>query len=402
MPPSGNTTVGLLVVGGGPAAHNAATAYREHGGQDAVLLVSNDTTAPYFRPSLSKEYLRDGSGEQDLPLAPDGYPDGIEVRLGTEVVELEPHERRARLADGSDIGFRSCVLATGAAPAPLPVPGAAGTAVLRSLADARDLRERAADARSAVIVGSGFIGCEAAVSLARLGLDVTVCGAERAPQQARLGDAVAERIAGWLRDEGVTVSGSTEVTGIDAGDATTTVRLAHGEPVEADLVLVAAGIEPSVSLAEAAGLALDRGRVVVDERMRSSVDGVLAAGDAALARNASAGRHLLVEHWDEAEAMGRIAGVTAAGGDDLWSDPPGFWTDIGEQTLNYVAWGDGHDEVRMTTHDNGGFTAWYGRGGVVVGVATHQADDDLERGTQLVRDGASMDATAPPPGPAPS
>ncbi|MEQ3553370.1 FAD-dependent oxidoreductase [Pseudonocardia nematodicida] len=382
-------TVGLLVVGGGPAAHAAAAAYREHGGDGPVLLVSDDDTPPYFRLSLSKDFLRGESEADDLPIG----DLGADVRLGRTVTALLPHDRLARLDDGRTVGYRRCVLATGAAPVRPSFPGADLGLYLRTLDDARRLRDRAAGARSAVVVGSGFIGCEAAVSLARRGLEVTICSAEPLPQSVRLGDGVGARLADWLTGDGVRFRGGAEVSGIETpghglpGDRQI-VHLRDGDPVAADLVLVAAGITPRAGLAAAAGLAIERDRIVVDEWMRTTADHVLAAGDAVLARNAAAGRHLAVEHWDDAETMGRIAGATAAGQDAVWDSLPGFWTDIGDRTLQYTAWGDGYDEAAVTTHSGGGFTAWYRKEHTVVGVATHLADEDYERGAELVRTGA--------------
>jgi len=380
------TTAGLLIVGGGPAAHHAAIAYREHGGPGPVLLVSDDDTPPYFRPPLSKELLRGGTDGPDLLLP---GRTGAEVRTGRRVESLSVTDRLARLDDGGTVAFRQCLLATGSAAAALPVPGADTALYLRTLADARTLDERIGYAGSAIVVGSGFIGCEAAASLARRGLRVTVCSDERVPQAARLGDAVGDRLAGWLAEEGVTLRGGAEVTGIGTTASGRVVQLRDAEPELADVVLVAAGATPRAGLAADAGIAVRSGRVVVDERMRSSAPGVFAAGDVALAYNAAAGRHLAVEHWGEAEAMGTVAGTTAAGGDARWDSPPGFWTVIGDRTLKYTAWGDGFDEVALESHDGGGFTAWYRSGGVVCGVATHLADGDHERGTELVRRGAT-------------
>ncbi|MFP5071938.1 NAD(P)/FAD-dependent oxidoreductase [Pseudonocardia nantongensis] len=383
--------VGLLVVGGGPAAHSAAIAYREQGGEGSVLVVSDDDTPPYFRPALTKDHLRGESSEAELLLAPD-RPDGVEIRTGRTVGTLSPAEYRARLDDGTTIDYRQCVLATGATPTQLPVPGAENGLYLRYLADARTLHERIGPARSVVVVGSGFIGCEAAVSMVRRGLEVTVCSNERNPQATRLGDAVGDRLAEWLRAEGVRFRSGAEVTGIESTTDRQVVHVRDGDPAGADVVLVAAGITPRAGLAAEAGVPVEQDRVVVDEHMRSTVDGVLAAGDVALARNAAAGRHLAVEHWGEAEAMGRIAGTTAAGGDAVWDSPPGFWTEIGDRVLKYAAWGDGFDEVALATHGDGGFTAWYQRAGLLVGVATHLADDDFERGADLVRRNATSSA----------
>ena len=382
--------VALLVVGGGPAAVSAARAFREHGGEGPVWLVSDDDAPPYLRPLLSKEYLRGESGDADLPLADDAFYTDQDVRLQLEtmVTSLSAVDRSAALSDGTEVTFDHCVLVTGNAPAPLPVPGADDPRVryLRSLDSARALRAAAGDARSAVVIGSGFIGCEAAVSLARLGLSVTVCSREPSPQSQRLGDEASDRLGRWLREESLTVFGCTEVTSIEEGR---TVHVRGHPPITADLVLVAAGVEPSSTLAVAAGLDVRHDRVVVDETLRSSTAAVLAAGDVAYARNAAAGRHLVVEHWGDAEEMGAVAGATAAGATASWDTPPGFWTVIGDRVLKYAGWGDGWDGVELVEHDDGGFTAWYSSGDTVVGVATHEADDDYERGSELVRTGAA-------------
>lgn len=383
--------VALLVVGGGPAGLAAARRYRDNGGTGPVLLVSDDDTPPYLRPPLSKEFLRGESEEADLPLEPDDFytRHDVEIRLTTMVTGLHAEDRRAVTSDGDEIAFDQCVLATGNAPAELPVPGADDPMVrtLRSLEDARRLREAAGGARSAVVIGSGFIGCEAAVSLARRGLQVTVCSTEEVPQQARLGDDAGRRIAGWLHAEGVEVRGGVTVTGIEDGRI---VHLDGAGPVQTDLVLVAAGATPRGTLAVATGLPMESGRVVVDEHMRTAMPAVLAAGDLAFARNAAADRHLAVEHWGDAEAMGAVAGATAAGADASWADPPGFWTVVGDRVLKYAAWGDGFHRDELVEHPGGGFTVWYSRDDVLVGVATYEADDDYERGTELVRTGARL------------
>ncbi|MCE0766919.1 FAD-dependent oxidoreductase [Pseudonocardia kujensis] len=389
----------LLVVGGGPAALAAATSYRDHGGDGAVVLVSDDTAPPYFRPPLSKDYLRGESEAGDTELTPaTTYTDrGITLLLRQMVTTLSGEERAAQLSSGDRITFKACVLATGSAPKPLPVPGADAPAVamLRSLDSAKELRSAALVARTAVVVGSGFIGCEAAASLARRGLDVTVVSTEELPQENRLGADAGRRIAGWLADDGVRLVGGAEVEAIeplgDPEERPRRVRVAGHEPLEADLVLVAGGIDPRVTLARATGAKVEQDRVVVDEHMRTSLPGLYAAGDVAYARNATAGRHLVVEHWGEAEAMGTVAGGVAAGADLRWDGVPGFWTEIGGRTLKYAAWGDGYETAHLVDHGGGAFTVWYAdEQGRAVGVATHEADEDYERGQELVAGGKSV------------
>ena len=382
--------VALLIVGGGPAGHAALKAYRAAGAIGRVVMVTQDTAPPYNRPPLSKDFLRGESGEDALPLEPpEFYTDGrTELRLADSVVQLDPLAYRARTRSGVEIHYGQCLLATGSEPVTLDVPGADTALLLRWLDQARQLRDAAQSARSAVVIGSGFIGCEAAASLAHRGIAVTMVAHERSPQLSRLGAAAAELITGWLEGAGVRIRREVEVSDIGAGRI---VRLSDGSVLSTDLVLSAVGVRPQTALAAQAGVRMLSNRVEVDQAMRTSVPDILAAGDVAIAYNTGAGRHLAVEHWGEAERMGEIAGSTAAGGQDQWSNPPGFWSEIGDHTLKYSAWGDGFDQALPVHHDDGGLTVWYVKDGATVGVLTSEADDDYERGQELVSAGA------PPP-----
>jgi 3-phenylpropionate/trans-cinnamate dioxygenase ferredoxin reductase subunit len=374
----------LVVVGGGPAALEAVRAYREEGADGEVVLVSSDEYLPYNRPPLSKDFLRGESEENVLPLEDGGFyrHHDIEVRLQTRAQAIDAGRRVVVISDGEMLSYGWCILATGASPKSLPVPGAEGPGVryLRSRRQARELRGAAAAARSAVVVGSGFIGCEAAASLARRGLAVTLVSVEDGPQATRLGEAASQVLRAWLEDDGVSLRLGAEVEAIEGGR----VRLAGEASAEGDLILVAGGVEPGVGIAAEAGLAIEAGRIQVDEHMRSSAARVLAAGDVAFAFNAAARRHLAVEHWGEALAMGKVAGQTAAGAEASWAEVPGFWSTIGDRTLKYAAWGDGFDDAALVDHGGGAFTVWYSQDGVAVGVLTHDADNDYERGRRLI------------------
>ncbi|GAA1949331.1 NAD(P)/FAD-dependent oxidoreductase [Amycolatopsis minnesotensis] len=381
----------FVVIGSGPAALSAARAYREAGGEGEVRMLTADGELPYARPPLSKEFLRAEVNDDELPLEePSCYRrNRIDVSLDDPVTSWDTGARTVRTAAGATVTYSQCLFATGAGPKRPPVPGAdhADVHTLRSAADARALREAARGRRGAVVIGAGFIGCEAAVSLSRLGPQVTVVCQEPVPQHDRLGAEAGTEILRWLKSEGVSVLTGTKLLGIDAGHR---VRTDLVPVLDADVVLLATGISPRAALAEQAGLTVEQGRVVVDERMRTGVDGVYAAGDVALARNAAARRHLPVEHWGEAEAMGEIAGANAAGEDRTWRNTPGFWSVIGDRVLKYAAWGDGFDEAKMIRHGESSFTVWYGQDGVTVGVLAHDADDDYETGAGLVETGAPV------------
>lgn len=370
----------LLIVGGGPAAFAAARGYRDAGGDGDITLFTPELVVPYQRPPLSKDFLRGELNEFELPIEDEAWYEnqGVDVRLGGEVETIDPAARTLTLGNGQTVGYDACVLATGAEPSVLPVPGATDEWVLllRSLATARVLRDRAAAAKTALVVGSGFIGCEAAASLAMRGVAVTLQSDEAVPHAARLGEEAGRRIANWLEALNVT--------------------LKLGAPVEelredaADLILLAGGVQPRAGLAQTAGITVEDGRIVVDQHMRTSAEGVYAAGDVAYAFNAGAQRHLAVEHWGEALNMGEIAGRAIAGEDASWDTAPGFWSTIGAHTLKYVAWGDGFDETRLVEHGKGAWTIWYGSEGRTVGVLTHDADGDYKRGRKLIETGAPL------------
>lgn len=375
----------FVIVGGGPTAHSAASAYRAAGGDAEVFLLSADIEPPYRRPPLSKEFLRGEAGDDSLPLEEPGFyrEHGIEFALDDPVISLDTGDRKVTTASGRVLGYAHCLLATGAEPVRPKVPGAHHPAVrtLRSAASGRELRSAAENARSAVIAGAGFIGCEAAISLSRLGLQVTLLCPDDLPQYRRLGAAGGQKLMHWLKSEGVSVLTGTRLLAVDDGYR---VRTELVPMLDTGLILLATGIRPRSELAERAGVAVSNGRICADEHMRTSAAGVLAAGDVAFAYNAAARRPLAVEHWGDALRMGEIAGRTAAGVRDEWRTPPGFWSFLGERALKYSAWGDGFDDAELVQHDDEAFTIWYRREGAVVGVLTHDADEDYERGSAML------------------
>lgn len=310
-------TYALVVIGSGPAGHAAAKAYRKSGGRGPLLLLSADVHLPYNRPPLSKDFLRGESAATDLALEDESFfvENEIEMVLGQRMVELRPRQKIVLLEDGESIEFVRCVLATGSRPAMLPVEGGNRSELLflRSRVDGELLRQRAGRARSALVIGSGFIGCEAAVSLAIRGLSVTVISAEASPQAERLGDEVAGKIADWFDEADVRFVGDASVQSFESGQQ---VTLRDGSAHTADLILIAAGIEQQPELAQQAGLDTSEGRIVVDQQMRTSADGVFAAGDVAHAYNAAVGRRFpsstgaTRSGWARSPATARLGSTT--------------------------------------------------------------------------------------------
>lgn len=382
--------ISLLVVGGGPAGLAAARAYRAAGGGGQVAIVTDEYRAPYERPPLTKELLRGEVGEEGLALEDIHWFTEQDVGLiGGRAVALSARDRVVGLSGGRELPYEQCVLATGAEPTRLPVPGSDDerVRVLRTLDHLRELRRWLGTDARVVVIGSGFIGCEIAASLRARGHAVSLISDEPAPNAARLGVDAAAIIRDWLTADGVQLHLDTPVDQIDRDGDGLAVR-AGSESVRADLVVMATGVSPRSELAAQAGLDLDAGAVRVTAAMETDHEGVLAAGDVCRADNAAAGRPLRVEHWGDALAQGEIAGRTAAGAGGAWSQVPGFWSTIGRRVLKYAAWGDGYDDTHIDRRGDGSFTGWYARDGRLVGVLTHDSDSDYDQGTERIAEGA--------------
>jgi 3-phenylpropionate/trans-cinnamate dioxygenase ferredoxin reductase component len=372
---------GLIVIGSGPAGVSAAEAFRARNSDVPVRILTADSDLPYARPPLSKDYLRGGT--EDVQLHPERWYDDRSIELISDLrVDRTDLQSRKVVAGDSRFDYVAVVLACGATPAALPVPGGESALQLRSLTDARRLRQAAGDADAAVVIGAGFIGCEAAASLARRGVAVTLVAPQAVPQEKRLGAEAGERLRELVTDAGVRYVGEVSVEEI----LDHAVRLNNGVTIDCDLILAATGARSRIELAETAGLDMHNSRIVVGADMQTSAPDIYAAGDVALAHNSAARRALTVEHWQDAVDQGAIAGASAAGADAKWDTVPGFWTTIGETTVKYHAWGDGYQRSRLLERDDG-FTVWYEADGRAVGVLTCNADDDYELGGRLIEAG---------------
>jgi 3-phenylpropionate/trans-cinnamate dioxygenase ferredoxin reductase component len=373
------TEPALIVIGSGPAGVSAAEAFRGRRAETPVQILTADAAPPYERPPLSKDFLRGDTN--DVAMHPAEWYAERRIDLVHVPVERIDPDGRFVIAGGQRRSYCGVVLACGSAPTPIPVPGGERAYQLRSLADAQRLRDRAVSADSAVVIGAGFIGCEAAASLAMQGVSTTLVAPEAVPQEERLGAEAGARLRDLVESAGARYVGGVSIEAVHEG----AVQLDNGVTINCDLVLAATGVRPQSGLAEDAGLEVADGRVKVGADMRTSVPDVFAAGDVAVAFNSTAGRHVAVEHWQDALDQGAIAGMIAAGGDGQWDGVPGFWTTIGDATVKYHAWGDGYDRAKLIERKDG-FTVWYERDGVTVGVLTHNADDDYERGEALIKD----------------
>ena len=379
----------IVIVGGGPAALSTARSYREAGGRAHVELVCAEPHLPYSRPPLTKDFLRGESEPADLPLEDEAWfaAHAVTLRRGRRAIDLDREARCVHLEGGQDLSYDACVLAMGSAPERPPFDGAAdpGLHTVRTVDDALRLRAAARPGARAVVVGAGFIACEAAASLARRGLAVVLVAPEERPQADRLGEQAGELITTLLCGAGVQVRLGAEIQRIEPRWR---VLLEGGETLAADLVVLGTGVAPRIGLAAEAGLDLHDGAVPVDSSMRSADPAILAVGDIAAAQHARAGRRLRVEHWGDALAHGDVAGRTLAGEDAAWTSAPGFWTTIGDHTLKHTAWGDGFDEARVEAEGDEHLVVRYLRGVEEVGVLTLGDDDAYEAARRRLEEGA--------------
>jgi NADPH-dependent 2,4-dienoyl-CoA reductase/sulfur reductase-like enzyme len=337
----------LIIVGGGLASARAIKAYREAGGDGRIALVSADSTIPYHRPPLSKRYLRGEAEQADTLVEPHAFYDdnGVELLLETEVAGIDPRERTITTGGGRSYRSRKLLLATGAVPRRLDVPGAElpGVFTLRSLRDSTAIRQAAAETRDAVVVGSGFIGMEVAASLSELELDVTLVSRD-VDLFSQLGlPEISERLVALYRERGVEVIRGDEVRAFRGHARLDTVELHSGRPVAAGLAVVGVGVQPAVSFLEGSGIAVDNG-IPVDKRYETNAPGVYAAGDVASFFDPIFGRRRRIEHWSNANYQGGEVGRILAGADGGYDTVSTFFTESFGLTLKVFGDTSRHDD----------------------------------------------------------
>lgn len=386
--PVGDTTTNIVIVGAGAAGHYAAETLRANGFCGAIHLLGRDPSVPYDRPNLSKDFLAGNAPEEWIPLRPREYyaEKKIELETGVDVSRLDLPGHQVVLADGRRVGFDRLLLATGAEPVALPVPGADAPHVhlLRTLEDCRRLigaAEKAkGGAKRVVVIGSGFIGLEAAAALRARGLEVAVISPDTAPLARVVGPQVAAFLRRLHEEHGVQFHLQESVARVES-DAVVT---ASGQRVPADLVLVAIGVRPSTTLAADAGLTVDNG-IVVDEHLETSARGVFAAGDAARYPDPRSGKRIRVEHWAVAQQMAAVAASNMLGMHRRFVDVPFFWSVHYDVTLSYV----GHSETVTDLTIDGSIEArdcrvQYQENGKIAAVLTIGRDaQSLEAGRAL-------------------
>lgn len=362
----------MVIVGGGLSATRVAEQLRKSEYAGPVVIVSDENHLPYDRPPLSKVVLYDAAkGHGDIALrTAEFYTDSdITLRLGAAAQSLDTAAQTLTLANGTVLGYDELVIATGLIPRRIPsLPDADGIHVLRSLDEALALREHAGRARRAVIIGAGFIGCEVAASLRRLGVDVVLVEPQPTPLATVLGEQIGELVARLHRAEGVDVRTGVGVAGVrDESGAVSAVELSDGTVLEADLVVVGIGSRPATDWLVGSGVALDNG-VVCDEAGRTSAPHVWAIGDVASWRDA-AGHQARVEHWSNVAEQARMMVPAMLGLEQpALVVVPYFWSDQYDVKIQCLGEPEADDTVHLVSDDGRKFLAYYSRDGVLVGV----------------------------------
>jgi 3-phenylpropionate/trans-cinnamate dioxygenase ferredoxin reductase component len=363
-----STTPTLAIIGASLAGAKAAEAARNTGFDGHIVLVGDEAGLPYERPPLSKAVLR---GEKDAGTArvhPEGFYDAHHIELVNDRADaLDPASRTIGLAGGQTIDFDIAVLATGASPRRLGIPGAdlAGVHYLRTIDDSERLRDAVRTATRVIVVGAGWIGSEVAASARQMGAEVVLVDPAPVPLQRVLGDDIGAVFARLHTDNGVDVRLGTGVAELRGTEAVEAVVLGDGRVEAADVVVVGVGVAPRTELAEAAGLAVDNG-ILVDEHLATAVPGIYAAGDVANAFHPHYGKRLRVEHWANALNQGTTAGCNAVGHKDVCSRLPYFFSDQYDVGMEYVGHGDGSDAVVVRgDRDAREFIAFWHRDGIV-------------------------------------
>jgi NADPH-dependent 2,4-dienoyl-CoA reductase/sulfur reductase-like enzyme/nitrite reductase/ring-hydroxylating ferredoxin subunit len=376
----------IVIVGGGAAGNAAAEMLRREGYRHGLTLLSADDSVPYDRPALSKDFLNGSASEKMVPLrSKDFYKKHeIELLLDTRVAAIDPHNKTVQLADGKQRKFDALLLATGAEPVKLKVPGAdlMHVSYLRSRSDCHTIIAKAGKAKRIVVVGASFIAMEVASALIQRKLEIHIVAPEELPMATVLGPQVGEYLRRLHERNGVVFHLQQTVDAIDEHKVT----LKGGQTIEAGLVVIGIGVKPLIDLAERARIKTDRG-ISVNEYLETSIPGIFAAGDIARWPDPLTGDNIRVEHWVVAERQGQTAARNILGRRERFDAVPFFWTSQFDFTLNYVGHAEKWDKLDLEgsieDHD---CKLSFQRGGKTLAVATVGRDrESLENEVSMER-----------------
>jgi NADPH-dependent 2,4-dienoyl-CoA reductase/sulfur reductase-like enzyme/nitrite reductase/ring-hydroxylating ferredoxin subunit len=336
----------ILIVGGGAAGSAAADMIRREGYEGPVTIVSADSDLPVDRPNLSKDYLAGEAQDDWLPIwSKDQYAErNIELVLGRRATTLDPKTRTVGFEDGSTRSYGVLLIATGAEPVHLPMPGAPQVPIfyLRTWADSRAIIAKVADAGRALVIGASFIGLEVSASLRKRGLEVDVVAPDTLPLERVMGADIGRLVQTIHEANGVRFHLGQTVASVN----NRTVTLSGGDTLDADFIVVGVGVRPALALAEAVGLSIDKG-IAVNEYLETSAAGVFAAGDNARWPDPHTGKNIRVEHWVVAQRQGQTAARNMLGRRERFDAVPFFWSRHFDISISYVGHAEQWDHVAI-------------------------------------------------------
>ncbi len=387
-----------VIVGASLAGAKAAQTLREEGFAGRLVLLGDEPERPYERPPLSKGYLLGKEDKAGFYVHNEGWyqENSVELLLGRRVTGLDRAAHQVELEDGEQLGYSKLLLATGASPRRLDLPGADldGVHYLRRIEDSERLREAIRGGGRVVVVGAGWIGLETSAAAREYGCEVTIIEPQPAPVQAALGPEIGGFFAEVHRRQGVDVRLGRMVTGFRGTDRVRAVMADDGSEVPADVVIVGVGARPNSDVAQQAGLAVDNG-VLVDEALHTDDPDVYAAGDVANAFNARYGTHIRVEHWANALHAGPAAARAMLGQQVSYDRLPYFFTDQYDVGMEFAGWfpPGGYDAVVTRGDlDARAFHAfWIVNGRVVAGMHVNRWDEGIAPVQELIRGGMLVD-----------
>jgi 3-phenylpropionate/trans-cinnamate dioxygenase ferredoxin reductase component len=390
--------VDYLLIGGGLASANCARWLREEGAEGEILLVGREPDAPYNRPDCSKGYLRGEESREEPLFRPAEWwgKQGIELLTRTSVTALDLETRTAKLSSKEEIEFDKALIATGANVRRLNVDGCELEQIhyLRTLGNADAIREGVEDAEKVVLIGGSYIGCEVAASMSMLGKSATIVMQEERTLERGFGEQAGRFVQELLEAHGVTVHGGDELERFEGNARVSKVLTRNGLELEAEAVVIGAGVSPDIQLAQKAGLQVgERGGVRCSSRLESTVPGVFAAGDICEYDSPMHGGHVRIEHWDVAFNHGKTAALNMLGRDVAHETVPYFYSVLGDWgELEYVGPAYGwEEEILRGSFADGSFTNWYLQDGRVKAALTFGKSDDLEHARRLIAGAGVLD-----------
>lgn len=385
--------VDFLLIGGGMASAHCAAELRRRGAEGSILLVGREPEPPYERPPISKEYMRGEAGREDAYVNPPSWyeENGVELLTGRNVLSLAAAARTAKVQGGEEVAFGKALLGTGAMVNILRVEGAENEGIhyLRAFGNSDAIRADAEAAEHVVLVGGSYIGCEVAASLAARGTKCTIVAMEDVALSRTFGEAAGRWFQERLEEHGVTFHGGETLSAFEGDGRVKAVLTESGLAVECDAVVVGAGVRPDAMLAQRAGIEVGDGGIVCDSKLRTSAEGIYAAGDCCSYESVVHGRRIHVEHWDVAMQQGTKAAANMLGAEEDYDVVPYFFSDLADwASLEYVGPAYEWDrEVWRGDREGGEFSVWYLQGDRVAGCLSVGRSEELAEARQMIADG---------------